>query len=171
MTTPILNLTPREQAILSAVADAFFPPAGPIPVSGTQAGIVPYFDRYLERSGMRTQILMRLLFTFTDMSPLVFGPKRRRFTKLDRDEQIAHLQQAFVSRVYFRRVSFVSLRAVMTMAYLANETVAAHMNMRFDADPFGMGPLDEEDMGMSGAYPTASGVAGGEPSRCAAEVA
>lgn len=129
-------LSAREQAIVEAAGNAFFPPGGPIPISGSEAGVVRYFDGYLRRSSRRQVFLMRLLFTFTELSPLVFGARRRRFTRLSRDEQIEHLREAFVSRIYLRRVSFVSLRALMTMAYLANAEVARSMRMVTDANPF-----------------------------------
>lgn len=151
MSTPIVTLNEREQSLIGAVADAFFPPGGPLPVSGTEADVVPYFDRYLENSGPRSTFLMRLLILFTDLSPIAFGRQRRRFTALPREEQIQHLNEAFTSRIYFRRVSFVSLRALMTMAYLANDKVAEHMNMRHDPDPFGMGPLDADEPGGAAA--------------------
>ncbi len=151
MNSPLLALNPREQALIGAVADAFFPPVGPIPVSGTEAGLVEYFDRYMERSGGRTAFLMRLLILFTDLSPIVFGGGWKRFPHLCRAKQIQHLQQASISSVYIRRVSFVSLRALMTMAYLSNDEVARHMNMRHDPDPFGMG--DPDDVERSGERP------------------
>jgi hypothetical protein len=130
------TLNAREAALLKAVADAFFPPGGPIPVSGSEAGIVSYFDRYVGRSGARQGFLMRLLFLFTDLSPIAFGQQRKRFTELSRPARIQHLADAFVSRIYFRRVSFISLRALMTMAYLSNDEVARHLNMQFHPDPF-----------------------------------
>jgi hypothetical protein len=151
MSTPILALNRREQTLIGAVADAFFPPGGPIPVSGTEAGLVPYFDRYIERSGTRTAFLMRLLIMFTDLSPIAFGGGWKRFPQLSRAQQIQHLHEASTSAIYFRRVSFVSLRALMTMAYLSNDEVARHMNMKHDADPFGMGELD--DVERSGERP------------------
>ncbi len=40
---------------------------------------------------------------------------------------------------YFRRLGFISMRALMTMAYLANARVAAHMRMAADTDPFHIG--------------------------------
>lgn len=147
----MMALNKREQALIGAVADAFFPPGGPIPISGTEAGVVPYFDRYIHRSDPRTAFLMRLLIAFTEMSPIAFGHGWKRFTQLPREQQIQHLDEAFTSRIYFRRVSFISLRALMTMAYLASDEVARHMNMKHDADPFGIG--SREDLEASGARP------------------
>ena len=129
-------LSRREQALVAAVADAFFPPDGPIPVSGQQAGLVRYFDGYLGRSAPRQRFLMRLLMLFTELSPLSFGPVHKPFTKLSHAERLDFLQSASTSRIYFRRVAFVSLRALMTMAYLGNGEVGRHMNMKAYTDPF-----------------------------------
>lgn len=126
----------REQALVQAVADAFFPPGGPIPLSGCDAGVLAYFDRYLARSDPHQRLLMRLLLLFTELSPMAFGPTRRPFTQLDQGQRLVFLQSASKSRIYFRRVAFVSFRALMTMAYLANADVARHMGMVADADPF-----------------------------------
>jgi len=132
-------LSVREQAVVLAVADAYYPPHGPIPISGTEAGLLPYFDAYVRRSAHRQRFLIRLLLLFIQLSPLLFGPRRRRFTRLSHTDRLRFLDGAFTSRIYFRRVSFVSLRAVMTMAYLADPGVARHMGMVSDNDPFGLG--------------------------------
>lgn len=136
---PASLLSDNERAILGAAADAFFPPDGPIPLSGCDASVVEYFDRYVAGAAARQQLLMRLLFWFIQLSPLLFGPRRGRFTRLSQDDRIRFLDGARDSRIYFRRVSFVSLRAVMTMAYLSNPEVARHMAMVADTDPFGLG--------------------------------
>ncbi len=133
------RMSAREQAFIGTVADAFFPPGGPIPVSGREAGVPRYFDGYLRRSGKAQAFLIRLLIAFTELSPLLFGPRRARFSRLTAAEQIVFLDGAFQSRIYFRRIGFISLRALMTMAYLANDRVASHMRMTADTDPFGIG--------------------------------
>ena len=132
-------LNAREQTTLAAAADAFFPPGGPIPVSGSDAGAVRYFDNYLSRCRSTQRLLTRLLFAFTEYSPLWFGPHRRRFSRLSQAQRITFLDRANTCSIYFRRVAFISLRALMTMAYLANRQVAQHMNMARNTDPFGIG--------------------------------
>ena len=59
---PTRNLSRKEQAILAAAADALFPPGGPIPLSGTDAGAIPYLDAYVGRVDRTQRALMRLLF-------------------------------------------------------------------------------------------------------------
>lgn len=136
---PTRWLSRRERAIVAAAADAMFPPGGPIPLSGTEAGAVGYFDAYVGRQAPAQRVLVRLMLTFVELSPLVFGPERGRFTTLDHPAQLRFLDGMAKSRIYFRRVVFVSLRAMLTMAYLADDRVARAMNMVADPDPFGLG--------------------------------
>ncbi|MBI4953361.1 MAG: hypothetical protein HY908_15130 [Myxococcales bacterium] len=131
-------LSRREQALVAAAADAFFPPDGPIPLSGRQAGLLAYFDGYVKHAPAGQRFLMRLLLAFTEFSPLVFGPRHTRFTRLAPADQLRLLDSASKSRFYFRRVTFLSLRTLMTMGYLSNPEVARHMHMTADTDPFGL---------------------------------
>ncbi len=79
----------KEQAILAAAADALFPPGGPIPLSGTEAGAIPYLDAYVGRVDAGQRALMRLLFQAVEHGPWIFGPRFARFTRLDPAARIA----------------------------------------------------------------------------------
>ncbi len=132
-------LNRMEQAFIQAAADAFFPPAGPIPVSGTTAGVLRYFEGYMERFHGQQRTLLRLLLVFSELSPLLFGPPFIPFTRLSQAHRERFLDQASHSRIYFRRLAFTTLRAVMTMGYLNNDTVAQHIGFSLNTDPFGLG--------------------------------
>ncbi|APR77837.1 Hypothetical protein A7982_03184 [Minicystis rosea] len=136
-------LNRKEQAVVAACADALFPPGGPIPLSGTEAGLVAYMDRYLSGLPALPRLLGRLLFHSIEHGPWLFGPRRVRFTRLTPAERIAMLKEMSLSSMYFRRVSFISMRAMMTMGYLAHPDVAKKMRMVCDVAPF--------DRGRSGA--------------------
>jgi hypothetical protein len=130
----------KEQAIIAAAADALFPPGGPIPVSGTEAGLVAYMDAYLSGLPAAPRFLVRLLFHSVEHAPWIFGPRRVRFTHLAPAERIAALGAMAESPLYLRRVSFLSMRTVMTMGYLACPAVAARMGMVADLAPFAPHP-------------------------------
>lgn len=134
-----LQLSAGEARLIEAAANAFFPPGGPIPRSGVDAGCVAWFERYLGLSDARQRLLVRMMLAFVQHAPLVFGPERRRFTRASPAARIAFLKRASTSRIYFLRVVFLSLRAMMTMAYLADPAVMAAIGMRADTDPFGLG--------------------------------
>jgi hypothetical protein len=130
------NLTGRETTIVSAAADAMFPRGGTISESGTQAGVVYYLDAQLGLVSKKNKSLIRLLFLFVELSPFVFGPRRRRFTRLSEAEQTRVLRQAASSHVYFYRLSFLSLRTLLCMGYLANDSVNAQLDCVPNTRPF-----------------------------------
>ena len=143
-------MTAGEQRLVEAAADTFFPAGGPIPVSGRQAGAVAYLEGYMQRSDVGQRLLIRLLWRAIELGPLAFGPRRVRFTKLNHEERKQFLDEAFTSRLYFRRVLFISLRALHTMAYFADARVLAAMGMAFDPDPFRMSADDVPAPAKSG---------------------
>ncbi len=136
-------LTAKEQAIVAACADTLFPPGGPIPISGTQAGLVAYFDRYVARLPDGQGVLIRLLLWFVEHGPWVFGPRPTRFTSLLERDRLAVLEGMRTSPIYFRRIAFLSMRTILTMGYLAHPDVARAMRLRTDHDPFRREPRPE----------------------------
>jgi hypothetical protein len=128
------NLSKKEQAIVAAVADAMFPKGGAIPLSGTEAGLVAYLDRYIGRMPNPSRTLSRLLLQFIEHGPWLFGPRRARFTRMSQAERLAALDDMRTSSIYFRRIAFLSMRTMLTMGYLANADVARSMRM-FAIDP------------------------------------
>lgn len=133
-------LSAREQALVAAFADTLFPPGGPIPISGTEAGLVAYMDRNVRTMPDRTRALMRLLFLFLELEPWVFGPFAPRFTHLSQSARIAALEKMSRSGIYFCRISFLSMRTMLTMGYLANDVVARRIGCVPCAAPFDRGP-------------------------------
>lgn len=112
-------MSKSEQVVVAACADTMFPPAGPISVSGTQAGLVAYVDAYLRALPRMRRCLVHMLFLFIQLSPWLFGPRRSRFTRLSSADRLCVFEDMAVSTLYFRRVAFLSMRAIMTMGYFA----------------------------------------------------
>ena len=129
-------LSRKEQAVVAACADALFPPGGPIPVSGTEAGLVRYMDTYLRGLPPLPRLLGRLLFHSVEHGPWIFGPRPVRFTRLRPAERVAVLREMAESDLYFRRVSCISMRTMMTMGYLAHPEVARRIQIVPNATPF-----------------------------------
>lgn len=132
---PDALLTRKEQALVAAVADALFPPNGPIAVSGTEAGLVAYTDGYVRGVPPLTRLLMRVLFVFVEHGPWVFGPAAR-FTRMTQERRIAEIERMARSPLYLRRVAFLSIRMVMCMGYLANEDVKRAIGLEYRVAPF-----------------------------------
>lgn len=130
------RLTFQEQAIVACVADTFFPAAGPISLSGTEAGLVGYFDAYLRRAPADLRILIHLLLFFFEHGTLLFGPYRSRFTRLNEKQRVLVLEEMSESNIYFRRVAFLSLRTMLCMGYLAHPGIAHQIGWVADPNPF-----------------------------------
>jgi hypothetical protein len=133
---PSATLTRKEQAIAAACADALFPPGGPIPLSGTEAGLVGYLDGYLRGLPRVPRVLVRLLLHSIEHGPWLFGPRPARFTRLRPRERVAVLREMAQSSLYFRRISLLSMRTMLTMGYLAHPEVAQRMHIVPNATPF-----------------------------------
>ncbi|NUQ77697.1 MAG: hypothetical protein HUU21_29525 [Polyangiaceae bacterium] len=133
---PSAFLSAKEQAIVTALADALFPSGGPIPISGTEAGLVSYMDEYVRRTPPHMRLLIRLLFLFIEHGPWLFGPRHVRFTRQRPEERVAALADMASSSIYFRRVSFLSIRTMLSMGYLANPAVARRIGWVEQRAPF-----------------------------------
>lgn len=131
----------KEQAIVAACAETLFPARGPIPLSGTEAGLVAYMDLYVKRLGRTQELLIKLLFWSIEHGPWVFGLKGR-FTSLSHDDRMKMLARMAKSPIYFRRISFLSMRAMLTMGYLAHPEVAKAMGMIARKAPFEENPAE-----------------------------
>lgn len=121
-------LSRAEVAFLSGAAEATFPPGGAIATSGIDADLPSYTDRFLSVSPPRMRLLMRVLFLLVEHATLFFpAPGRggmRRFSSLSAEQRGAVLEGWRTSRLFSRRLVFSSLRAVLTMGYVAHPTVA-----------------------------------------------
>lgn len=108
-----------QKTVVAACADTVFSPAGPIPISGTDAGIVDYVEDFLRRLTPGKRILYLLCFFFIQWSPLFFGPRRARFTRLTPVERTRFLQDMQTSRLDLRQKAEQAMRFILTLGYFA----------------------------------------------------
>jgi hypothetical protein len=127
---PAAVLSRRELGFLDAAADTLFPPGGAIPLSGREAGVPAYVDRYVEAVPRRMRLLMRLLFFLVEHATVffpapggIFGGGMRRFSALDQARREAALAGWQKSGLFPRRLVFTSLRAILTMGFFASPPV------------------------------------------------
>lgn len=140
-------LSRREVALLSAAAEAVFPPGGVIPVSGAEAGIPAYTDRWVALLPIRVRLLMRALFFLVEHGTLFFpapGPRGfRRFSSLSREQAARVLEGWRTSRLFPRRLVFASLRAIVAMGFFAHPPVLRQLGLAPRAIPT---PVCEADL-------------------------
>lgn len=128
-------LSAKEQAILSACADALFPKGGPLPLSGTEAGVLPFFDAMLRQLPKQNRLLIRALLLLLEHGPWVVN-RRARLTRQSPAQRVDTLRSWSESRHYLLRTAFISMRALLTMAYLENHDVASRIGLLPNPDPF-----------------------------------
>jgi hypothetical protein len=126
-------LARREVALLSAAGNATFPAGGAIPPSGDEVDLAGYTDHWLTLVPPRMRLLMRLLLFLVEHGTLFFpapGPRGwRRFSSLSTEQQQTVLEGWRTSRFYPRRVVFMSLRAILSMGYLAHPRVLRQLRL------------------------------------------
>jgi hypothetical protein len=127
------RLARGEVALISSAAEAMYPAGGPIPSSGLDADLPDYLERLMAASHQQTRILLHLLFFLVEHGTLVFPtPGRggmRRFSSQDIEQRVAALDGWAESALFFRRVVFTSLRAVLTMGYFAHPPVLRRLGL------------------------------------------
>jgi hypothetical protein len=120
-------LSPGEVALLEAAADTIYPPGGPVPPSGCEAGVPVWVDGYVAALPARMRLLTRALLMLVENATLLFPapPPRgwRRFSALSPPQRSAALEGWRTSRLFPRRLVFMSLRAILTMGYFASPAV------------------------------------------------
>lgn len=128
------KLSAKEQAIVKAAADTYFPTGGRLGLSGAQAGAVEYFDRQLEESTTRMVFLIRLLLLFVEHFPWFM--LRRRFTSQLPWQREATLRAWTTSEIYMLRVIATSLRTLISFGYMASDDVCARIGCTPNMEPF-----------------------------------
>ena len=125
-------LAPREAAFLDAAAEAMFPAVGVLPISGREAELPRYVDRWLVLLPPRQKFLIRALLFLVEQATIFFpapGPSLRRFSSLSPPAREAWLRAWGESGLGLRRLVFTSLRAVLTMGYLGHPAVLRHVHL------------------------------------------
>ena len=126
-------LAPREVAFLRAAGSATFPAGGAVSPSADEVDLIGYTDHWLTLVPPRMRLLMRLLLFLVEHGTLFFpapGPRGwRRFSSLSTEQQTAVLESWRTSRLYPRRLVFMSLRAILAMGYLARPRVLRELRL------------------------------------------
>ncbi len=110
-----------------------YPAGGPISSSGLDADLPGYIERLMAASRLHTRLLLHVLFFLVEHGTLVFPtPGRggmRRFSSQRVEQRVAALDGWAESTIFFRRVVFTSLRAVLTMGYFAHPPVVRQLGL------------------------------------------
>jgi hypothetical protein len=120
---PFKYLSRMDAAVIEAAAEATFPKGGDVTPSYADARVVEYCDDYIMWLPASQRILIRLLFVLFEHATIVFVPSLRRMSSLSLEARVKYLEDWDQSPIYLRRMAFQSLRAILCMAYLADDEV------------------------------------------------
>jgi hypothetical protein len=117
-------LARREEAFLAAAAEVLFPATDALSLSGGEADLPGYADRYLEVLPVRQRNLLRALFFLFEQGTLIWpAPGRggfKRFSGLSPHQRLAVLRNWESSRLYLRRMCLTALKAVLILGYVGH---------------------------------------------------
>ena len=116
---PLKELERREYAIVAALADALFPPGNPIGLSGTEARVPEYVDRWMHGLQPDRATDFRGMLLVFEHGTLAFGLRVRRFTELPQAARERYLHRWETARVYSRRMLSTALKTSLGVGYFA----------------------------------------------------
>lgn len=122
-----------EAAFLDAAAETLFPPDEGMPLSGAEADLPGYADRYLAVLPIKQRRLIRALFLLFEQGTLLW-PARGvgafgRFSALSPEQRLRVLRGWEQSRLAPRRMAFTALKAVLILGYMGRPESLAALGM------------------------------------------
>ncbi len=126
-------LSRREYAFVEAAAEAMVPHGGTLEPSGRDAGVARYVDGFVASQPRRLRALIHLLVFLCEHAAVFFplGGRRgfRPFTRLSPEARVRYLDGWSTSSWAPRRLVFTSLRAIVTLGYLADPAVLRALSL------------------------------------------
>jgi len=126
----LIYLRKREYTIVAALADTIFPPGNEIGLSGTEARVPEYIDRWLEGQGEAKAGEFRMMMMLFEHGTAAFGLRVRRFTNLSTQAQENYLRRWETTRLYSRRMLAMALKSALGIAYFAHPEVQKRIGIQ-----------------------------------------
>jgi len=120
----------REYAIVAALADTLFPPYNALGLSGVEARVPEYIDRWLDGLDSDKASEYRMMLLLFEHGTLAFGLRARRFTDLPAPARERYLRRWETTRLYSRRMLATALKTSLGTAYFAHPDVRARLGVR-----------------------------------------
>lgn len=108
----------KTYAIVCAIGEALLPQGGDIPLSHIEARVPQFVDEYMANLPAMMRNLIFALFFLMEHAAYLFAFTTHRLSDLPVEKRVAYLDGWENSRIYYRRMAFMSLRAIYGMAYL-----------------------------------------------------
>jgi hypothetical protein len=126
----LIYLKKREYTIVAALADTIFPPGNDIGLSGTDARVPEYIDRWLEGQDEARAGEFRMMMMLFEHGTAAFGLRVRRFTNLSTQARENYLRRWETTRLYSRRMLAMALKSALGIAYFAHPEVQKRIGLQ-----------------------------------------
>lgn len=119
--------TPKETALLLALADTLVPAVGPLAVRAADTEYLGRVARFLQKGDPLTSQQFRYLLAGIEHYPQLFTTYFTRFSKLPPEARAEVLTTFSESRYYAKRMIFVALKSVVCNHYFADPLVQSRL--------------------------------------------
>ncbi len=126
----LMFLQRREYTIMAALANTMFPPGNAIGLSGTDARVPEYIDRWLDGQGESRSGEFRMMLMLFEHGTAAFGLRVRRFSDLPSSARERYLRRWETTRLYSRRMLAMALKSALGIAYFAHPEVKRRIGVR-----------------------------------------
>lgn len=121
---------PYVGRIIAAVSERLIPEGGELPPAVTDTGSYRFLAAYLRDQEPGARLGLKLLFVLFDLAPFLFIGRFARFVNLNPAEQDLYLADWGASRIYYRRMVLMLLKAMTGMGYYNDPLVLQHLGLK-----------------------------------------
>ena len=120
-----IQLNPRQRHILRTIAETMLPPDVGFPIAPDDDNLVIPVERLLSPLGKRGINGLGTFLYFFDWAALIFVPRFKPFTKLSPQDREKYLKGWQNSRIKYRRMLMLSMKALVCLIFFSDPKVKA----------------------------------------------
>ena len=118
---------PYLRRIAQAFAGRIIPPGGDLPFAVADTDCLAFLEKYLSELPSGTALGLKALLVALDLMPVLFIYRPRRFASLSPEDQDRYLLDWQESRIYWRRMALVLLKALFGIGFYNDPKVLRHL--------------------------------------------
>ena len=120
-----IQLSPRHRHILKTLADTLLPASVGFPIAADDANLVIPIEKLFEPLGKRGFAGIGSFLVFFEWAALIFIPRFKPFTRLSPEDREKYLRGWQTSRIKYRRMIMLSLKALICLVFFSDPKVKA----------------------------------------------
>lgn len=118
-----IQLKPRQRDILLVIAETMLPTNIGFPIAPDENNLIAPVEKLLAPAGRRGMAGLGALLMIFEWAAVIFLPRFKPFTRLSVNDREKYLKGWMNSRLKYRRLLFISLKAIVCMVFFSDEKV------------------------------------------------